>query len=72
MAGKFATFHRRAEYTYPRKNAVLFVWMEKATRKLPLAKKPGWSKLAKCLIYIGAGDGIRTHDPNLGKVVLYP
>ena len=21
---------------------------------------------------IGAGDGIRTHDPNLGKVVLYP
>ena len=20
---------------------------------------------------IGAGDGIRTHDPNLGKVVLY-
>ena len=27
------------------------------------------------LIYLkksGAGDGIRTHDPNLGKVVLYP
>ncbi len=22
--------------------------------------------------YIGAGDEIRTHDPNLGKVVLYP
>jgi hypothetical protein len=21
---------------------------------------------------IGAGDGIRTHDPDLGKVVLYP
>ncbi len=21
---------------------------------------------------IGAGDGIRTRDPNLGKVVLYP
>ncbi len=21
---------------------------------------------------IGAGDEIRTHDPNLGKVVLYP
>ena len=20
----------------------------------------------------GAGDGIRTHDPNLGKVMLYP
>src|SRR5262245_59236513 len=23
-------------------------------------------------VKIGAGDGIRTHDPNLGKVVLYP
>ena len=22
--------------------------------------------------FFGAGDGIRTHDPNLGKVVLYP
>ncbi len=28
----------------------------------------GLNSLAK----IGAGDGIRTHDPNLGKVVLYP
>jgi hypothetical protein len=25
-----------------------------------------------CSRKIGAGDGIRTHDPNLGKVVLYP
>src|SRR5262249_14159756 len=24
------------------------------------------------LDFVGAGDGIRTHDPNLGKVVLYP
>ncbi len=24
------------------------------------------------LLKTGAGDGIRTHDPNLGKVVLYP
>ncbi len=24
------------------------------------------------MIEFGAGDGIRTHDPNLGKVVLYP
>ena len=24
------------------------------------------------LDFIGAGDEIRTHDPNLGKVVLYP
>ncbi len=24
------------------------------------------------LFQTGAGDGIRTHDPNLGKVVLYP
>jgi hypothetical protein len=23
-------------------------------------------------IYSGAGEGIRTPDPNLGKVVLYP
>jgi len=22
--------------------------------------------------YVGAGEGIRTLDPNLGKVVLYP
>jgi hypothetical protein len=27
---------------------------------------------AKPLIYLGAGEGIRTLDPNLGKVVLYP
>jgi hypothetical protein len=27
---------------------------------------------AKCLIFLGAGEGIRTLDPNLGKVVLYP
>ncbi len=29
----------------------------------------------KCLIFLkktGAGEGIRTLDPNLGKVVLYP
>jgi hypothetical protein len=25
-----------------------------------------------CLSFIGAGEGIRTLDPNLGKVVLYP
>gem|GEM_PF-3528428 len=28
--------------------------------------------LSKFKEKIGAGDGIRTHDPNLGKVVLYP
>jgi hypothetical protein len=30
---------------------------------------------AKARLFVGetgAGDGIRTHDPNLGKVVLYP
>ncbi len=26
----------------------------------------------KVPFFTGAGDGIRTHDPNLGKVVLYP
>ena len=25
-----------------------------------------------CLLDFGAGEGIRTLDPNLGKVVLYP
>ena len=29
-------------------------------------------KHMKHLIKYGAGDEIRTHDPNLGKVVLYP
>jgi hypothetical protein len=32
-----------------------------------LCNKTGESQLS-----IGAGDEIRTHDPNLGKVVLYP
>ena len=30
------------------------------------------SKSLTCLRKIGAGEGIRTLDPNLGKVVLYP
>jgi hypothetical protein len=32
-----------------------------------------WSKLANChfLENLGAGEGIRTLDPDLGKVVLY-
>jgi hypothetical protein len=47
----------------------------------PLAQMvPGKQKtprraLAKSLIFLrmsGAGEGIRTLDPNLGKVVLYP
>ena len=29
-------------------------------------------KSGQSLDFIGAGDEIRTHDPNLGKVVLYP
>jgi hypothetical protein len=28
--------------------------------------------LAPATTVVGAGDEIRTHDPNLGKVVLYP
>ncbi len=31
-----------------------------------------WSKVLNYGRKIGAGDEIRTHDPNLGKVVLYP
>ena len=30
------------------------------------------SKTLKSLLIFGAGEGIRTLDPNLGKVVLYP
>jgi hypothetical protein len=40
----------------------------------PTASSGGWL-LHNYLIELpkfGAGDGIRTHDPNLGKVVLYP
>ena len=29
------------------------------------------AKVRKLFPEFGAGDGIRTHDPNLGKVVLY-
>ena len=39
--------------------------------KLPgryLPQSPAWENYQK----IGAGEGIRTLDPNLGKVVLYP
>jgi hypothetical protein len=34
-------------------------------------KDPLQPKACRPLV-IGAGDGIRTHDPNLGKVMLYP
>ena|GEM_PF-3524054 len=38
---------------------------------LPKKQKP---RRTAAFVYLefGAGDGIRTHDPNLGKVVLYP
>ena len=29
-------------------------------------------KPPQAIVGVGAGDEIRTHDPNLGKVVLYP
>ena len=32
----------------------------------------GWLEAADLLRNFGAGEGIRTLDPNLGKVVLYP
>ena len=31
-----------------------------------------WVKVTAKLLKTGAGEGIRTLDPNLGKVVLYP
>jgi hypothetical protein len=41
----------------------------------PWKQVGSWAAPDNTLIYFrkfGAGDGIRTHDPNLGKVVLYP
>jgi len=43
----------------------------------PLCSSPDRCQCKKpdcpqCVDFIGAGDEIRTHDPNLGKVVLYP
>ena len=38
-------------------------------------RRPPEAASLKCLIFLrktGAGEGIRTLDPNLGKVVLYP
>jgi hypothetical protein len=31
-----------------------------------------WRESAQAIELTGAGEGIRTLDPNLGKVVLYP
>ena len=31
-----------------------------------------WRESAQAVEFTGAGEGIRTLDPNLGKVVLYP
>jgi hypothetical protein len=36
------------------------------------ASRPPYLNTPILLKKSGAGDGIRTHDPNLGKVVLYP
>ena len=43
--------------------------------KGPWKQKRPWRAAQKSLIFLrkyGAGEGIRTLDPNLGKVVLYP
>ena len=43
--------------------------------KGPWKQKRPWRAAWKSLIFLrksGAGEGIRTLDPNLGKVVLYP
>ena len=40
--------------------------VKKADRAGPVARR--WADLRR---YLGADDGIRTRDPNLGKVVLY-
>jgi hypothetical protein len=41
------------------------------TPVLPCAKMQLFPKWHKSLILLGAGEGIRTLDPDLGKVVLY-
>jgi hypothetical protein len=55
--------------------------MSAKTRKAPegalsmnFLKWRNWSGLVDAFLIegIGAGEGIRTLDPNLGKVVLYP
>ena len=49
----------------------LFMLFAVVPRHLPVMKKP--PKLAAFQsLRSGAGEGIRTLDPNLGKVVLYP
>ena len=40
-------------------------WKQKAPRRAPFIRLISLGKF-------GAGEGIRTLDPNLGKVVLYP
>lgn len=37
-----------------------------------MQKAPQRALLLHQLFDFGAGDEIRTHDPNLGKVMLYP
>jgi hypothetical protein len=47
-------------------------WRKSGICKPPPSFGIGWFLLANILEKIGAGEGIRTLDPNLGKVVLYP
>ena len=37
-----------------------------------LCSTPELRPLTESYVFNGAGDEIRTHDPNLGKVMLYP
>jgi hypothetical protein len=43
----------------------------RAEKRKAASRRPSHNALIS-LGKSGAGDGIRTHDPNLGKVVLYP
>jgi hypothetical protein len=45
--------------------------LRRAARKQPPGESPA-ANILICLVENGAGEGIRTLDPNLGKVVLYP
>jgi hypothetical protein len=57
------------------KNRSCFQVASKSRRRAAWKQPPSGVLAANvliCLVENGAGEGIRTLDPNLGKVVLYP
>ena len=56
---------------FPRGVWARFAACSRSSRHLPTAAKPARSAYFFGVLF-GAGEGIRTLDPDLGKVVLYP